>query len=56
MFRVFSLSRRTSVPFIGSRFLSTTTETTTRAEPQCVDNLTQIGTRKIFEYEHDQCM
>ena len=42
---------------IGSvrRSLSTATETITRAEPQCVDNLTQIGTRRIFDFEHDQC-
>ncbi|KAJ1441708.1 acyl-CoA dehydrogenase/oxidase [Ochromonadaceae sp. CCMP2298] len=36
------------------RALSTATTTTTRPEPQCADSLLQIGTRRIFEHEHDQ--
>ena len=27
---------------------------TTRPEPQTADSLTQIGTREVFEFEHDQ--
>ncbi|KAJ1442113.1 acyl-CoA dehydrogenase/oxidase, partial [Ochromonadaceae sp. CCMP2298] len=38
------------------RALSTATTTTTaaRPEPQVADSLLQIGTRRIFEHEHDQ--
>jgi long-chain-acyl-CoA dehydrogenase len=42
----------------GRRFqfhpLSTVTETAVRPEPQVATNLLQIGTRRIFEHEHDQ--
>ena len=51
MFRTFT--RRTSL--LGSRLLSTATETSTRVEPQVAESLMQIGTRKVFDFEHDQC-
>lgn len=34
--------------------LFSTTTTTARPEPQVLDNLLQIGSRRIFEHEHDQ--
>lgn len=46
--------RRLARPSVFLRRFSTATETIARAEPQCVDNLMQIGTRRIFEFEHDQ--
>jgi long-chain-acyl-CoA dehydrogenase len=33
--------------------MSTVTATTTRPEPQVAETLTQIGTRQIFDHEHD---
>jgi alkylation response protein AidB-like acyl-CoA dehydrogenase len=36
------------------RSLSTATGTTVRPEPQAASSLIQIGTRRIFEHEHDQ--
>ena len=36
------------------RALSTVTGVETRPEAQCAEKLTQIGTRNIFTYEHDQ--
>eukprot|EP00606_Chrysophyceae_sp_TOSAG23-5_P001485 GSChrysophyteH2.ASY1.ANO1.533.1 assembled CDS len=36
------------------RALSTATDVETRPEAQCAEKLTQIGTRSIFTYEHDQ--
>ena len=38
-------------PKQGRRRLSTVVA---RPEAQCADTLTQIGIRKVFEYEHDQ--
>jgi long-chain-acyl-CoA dehydrogenase len=37
-----------------ARFLSTAQDTAVRPEPQVATNLLQIGTRRIFEHEHDQ--
>jgi len=36
------------------RMLSTATQAPTRLEPQVADDLLQIGTRRIFDFEHDQ--
>jgi alkylation response protein AidB-like acyl-CoA dehydrogenase len=46
---------RTSTPILATRALSSPTDTTvSRPEPQVATSLLQIGTRRIFEHEHDQ--
>lgn len=40
------------VPAVNRAFLSTVTAV--RPEPQVADSLLQIGTRRIFDHEHDQ--
>lgn len=51
---MFRLSKRIVRPQL-QRFLTTATDTSTRIEPQVADNLMQIGTRSVFDFEHDQC-
>ena len=56
--RTFCMRPNTARFLKNQKWLSTATqaqtETIQRPEPQVAESLTSIGTRRIFEFEHDQ--
>lgn len=55
MLRTLSFASKHAKKYVGISTMKFSTEvaTTSRPEPQVADSLLQIGTRRIFDFEHD---